>query len=116
VDLMNHAGEVDLFRAWAEVVVHGRTSLRSARPWHAASVFKRAQGQGRIRAIEGLDRFRARFGRWIVNVDLLPPGAPRRDWQQTFLSDGSITVRHPDFDECLRMAKIAASEVHLYAG
>ncbi len=116
VDLMNYAGDHDVFQGWADVVVHGRTNLQSARPYYAAATFKRAQGNGRIRAIEGLDRFRARFARHIVSVDLLPVGATRRDWRQTFLSDGAIVVRHPEFDACLRMAKIAASEVHMYAG
>ena len=45
-----------------------------------------------------------RFGDAIVNVDLLPVGAPRRDWILTLISDGYVTVRHPDKDTLSAMA------------
>jgi hypothetical protein len=116
VDLMNYANDVDLFREWARIIVHGRFAAEVRRPWNAALVFKRAQGEGRIRAIEGLDRFLARHGAHVARVDLLPIGAPRRDWKQTFLSDGNLVVRHPDREACVALAKEAASTIHLYAG
>lgn len=115
VDLMNYAGDVDLFREWARGVVHGRIECAREQRYHAAIVFKRARGQGRIAAIEGLDRFRARHDAHIARIDLLPIGAPRRDWQQTFLSDGNLVVRHPDRATALAMAEEAARTIHLHA-
>ncbi|MEM6929758.1 MAG: hypothetical protein AAF602_22660, partial [Myxococcota bacterium] len=50
-----------------------------------------------------------------ARIDLLPIGAPRRDWRQTFLSDGNLVVRHPDRDACQAMAEEAAAAIHLYA-
>jgi biotin carboxylase len=116
VDLMNYANDIDLYREWARVVTHGRFEAGLARPWNAALVFKRAKGQGRIRAIEGLDAFLARHRPHVARLDLLPVGAPRRNWKQTFLSDGNLVVRHPDRDTCVAIAKEAASTIHLYAG
>ena len=116
IDLMNYAGDIDLYEQWARAVVHGSPSVPDERPYSAAIVFKRAKGQGRIRRVEGLDRFVAKHGPWIARVDLLPIGAPRRDWQATFLSDGNIVVRHPDDEVSLAMAMEAAATVHLYAG
>ncbi|MEZ4235748.1 MAG: hypothetical protein R3F59_06210 [Myxococcota bacterium] len=116
VDLMDYAGDVDLFREWARAVVHGRFEPPLTRPWNAAIVFKRAVGQGRIRAVEGLEAFLARYRRWVARVDLLPVGAPRRNWQQTFLADGNLVVRHPDADACLALAKEAAATIRMYAG
>ena len=43
------------------------------------------------------------------------PGAPRRDWQQSQKADGHVIVRHPDWDETLRMAKAAATDIRIYA-
>ncbi|MEC7520644.1 MAG: hypothetical protein VYE22_12295 [Myxococcota bacterium] len=116
VDLMNYAGDVDLFVEWARAVVHGRVEAPAENPHHAAIVFKRARGQGRIRAIEGLDAFLHAHRAHVARVDLLPIGAPRRDWQQTFLGDGNLVVRHPDRDAALALAQRAASTIHLYAG
>lgn len=116
VDLMNYADDQDLYRDWAAAIVHGRITPRPPRPWSSAIVFKRAQGRGAIRHIEGVDAFVARHRPWIARVDLLPVGAPRRDWTQTFLSDGNLVVRHPDEDTCLDLAREAAATIHLYAG
>lgn len=116
VDLMNYANDIDLFREWARAVVHGAFEAELTRPWNAAIVFKRAQGRGRIRAIEGLDRFVARHRPWIARVELLPIGAPRRDWKQTFLSDGNLVVRHPDLATCRALAEEAAATIAMFAG
>ncbi|MDP2311351.1 MAG: hypothetical protein Q8P41_00485 [Pseudomonadota bacterium] len=115
VDLMNYTSDVDLFREWARVVCWGRCEAPAARPFSAAIVFKRAEGQGRIAHVEGLDAFRRRHRGAIVREELLPVGAPRRDWKQTFLSDGNLVVRHADGGEALRIAMDAASSIHLYA-
>ena len=79
-------------------------------------IFKRAQGDGRIREIRGLARLVARFRPHIVNIDLLPVGAPRRNWKQTLLSDGNLIVRHPDLRATLEMADRIGTDLQLYAG
>jgi hypothetical protein len=86
------------------------------RKHNAAIVFKRAHGQGRIRAIEGLQEFVARNRQWVCAVDLLPVGAQRRDWTQTLVSDGYVLVRHPEWGQALRIAKDAADNIRLFAG
>jgi hypothetical protein len=115
VDLMNYANDVDLFRAWARAVVHGTFDAAPTRPWNAAIVFKRAVGHGRIRAIDGLDAFLARHPGCVARVDLLPVGAPRRDWRKTFLSDGNLVVRHPDLETCHAIARDAAASIRMFA-
>jgi hypothetical protein len=115
VDLMNYSDDGDLYREWARVVCHGRFQGVRHRPWSAAIAFKRAEGEGVIRHVTGLDAFRRAFAPFIAREDLLPVGAPRRDWRQTFLSDGNVVVRHPDMGEALRMARLFAREVRMYA-
>ena len=80
-----------------------------------AIVFFRARGQGRITAHEGLGPFVARHRAGIARVDLVPIGAPRRDWRQTFLSDGNIVVRDRDHDVALALAREAADTIRLHA-
>jgi hypothetical protein len=80
------------------------------------NVFKRAQGQGRIQHIEGLENLRARFGKHIVHVDLLPIGAPRRNWIQTLISDGYVCVRHPDLQAAMDIADAVGTDLTMYAG
>lgn len=116
VDLMNFASDVDLFTGWAEAELHGTFSLDIERKYNAVCITKRAHGQGRIRRIEGLDRIKARCGDGICAIDLLPIGSPRRDWKSTLLSDGYVTIRHPDWDTTKAMADFVGTDLHLYAG
>ena len=94
---------------------HGRFSQPIERKYNAAMIIKRAQGQGRITRIDGLGHLMATMGEHIVNVDLLPLGAPRRDWQATVLSDGIVVVRHPDLATTFELADRVANELHLHA-
>ena len=116
VDLMNFTCEADFFREWARIVCWHAFEGPRDRAYNAGIVFKRAIGHGRIRRIDGLDAFRRRYGAHIAREDFLPIGAPRRDWQQTFLSDGHIVVRHEDRDTALDMAREATTQINVYAG
>jgi biotin carboxylase len=116
VDCMNYASDIDLFTGWAEAVLHGRFSTTLDRRYNAAIIFKRAQGAGHIRHIEGLERLRARFGPHIAAVELLPVGAPRRNWLLTLVSDGFVVVRHPELQATLDIADAVGTDLHLYAG
>jgi len=113
---MNFACDADWFRGWAEAVCHGRLSQPVQRKYNAASVFKRAQGQGRIQRIEGLGELMADYGPHVVHVDLLPIGAQRRDWLQTLISDGMVIVRHPDLTTTFQIADRVGTDLRLIAG
>jgi biotin carboxylase len=116
VDVMNYASDTDLFARWAEAVVLGHFTQPVGRLFNSAAVCKRAVGHGRITAIEGLGRLLSEFGEWVTAVDLLPLGAPRRDWRSTLLSDGWVMVRHPQLASCVEIADRFASDLRLYAG
>ncbi|MCU0625388.1 MAG: ATP-grasp domain-containing protein [Gemmatimonadaceae bacterium] len=116
VDLMNYVSDIDLFMGYAEAELTGRFTTPVERKYTAINIFKRAQGQGRIHSIRGLDHLGERYGEHIVHVDLLPVGATRRDWILTLISDGYVTVRHPDFDEACRIADAVGTDLQLYAG
>ncbi|MDX6309165.1 MAG: hypothetical protein QOI06_2211 [Nocardioidaceae bacterium] len=115
VDVMNYVTDGDLFLGWAEAVVHGRISQPLERHFNAASVFKRARGDGHITHVEGLDRLLAEYGDTVATVELLPVGAHRRDWRATLISDGMVIVRHPELGRLVEIADHFAGDLHLYA-
>ncbi len=116
VDIMNYASDVDVYTGWAEAVCHDRFSQTAERKYNAAVIFKRAQGEGRIRHIEGLEPLLREFGNAVVCVDLLPIGHPRRNWRATLISDGYLIVRHPDLKTAMAMADRVGTDLKLYAG
>jgi biotin carboxylase len=115
VDQMNYTCDTDLFVEWARAVCTRTFQGATERKYNVAIIFKRAQGQGRIHAVTGLDDYRRRFGEHIVREELLPIGAHRRNWKHTLVSDGFLIVRHPEWDAAKDMAFTAATDIHLYA-
>ena len=115
VDLMNFCGDIDLFMGYAEAELKGTFSQSTERKYNVANIFKRAQGQGRITRITGLESLLNRFGEHIVHIDLLPVGAPRRNWILTLISDGYVVVRHPDWQACCDIADAVGTDLQMYA-
>jgi len=115
VDQMNYSCDIDVFRGWAEAVAFGRFGESVERRYNVANVYKRATGSGTIRRVSGLEEFCSRHGRAVVWENLLPVGAPRRNWKQTLVSDGFVVVRHPELDVTLAMADEFGETVQLFA-
>ncbi len=116
VHAMNYSCDTDLFAGWAEAACFGRFSPPRAQRYNAGMVFKRAQGEGRITRIEGLEGLLARYGEHIVCVDLTPIGAPKRDHRKVLVGDGWLVVRHPDLAIAIEMADRIGTDLRLYAG
>ncbi len=115
VDLHNWANDIDLFTEWARAVCWHAYEATPKRKYNAGMVFKRAQGEGRIVGVTGLDAVRRACGPWLLTEQLLPIGSPRRDWKKTLISDGFVAMRHPDLGTVERMMDVAVTELRLYA-
>ncbi len=57
VDMWNWAGDVDFYRAWAEVVVHGTTTISSVKPWYVLWSGRKPGRPYRLSHDEVVDRF-----------------------------------------------------------
>ena len=115
VDQMNYACDFDVFREWGRAVTLGRFDAVVQRHYNVATIYKRAQGQGRIERLAGLDEFMAQHGNTVVVDTLLRPGMQRRNWKATLVSDGFIMLRHPDLATTLRLADQVGTQVQLFA-
>ncbi|MCA9588874.1 MAG: ATP-grasp domain-containing protein [Myxococcales bacterium] len=115
VDQMNYTCDADFYREWARVTCWGHFEGDATRKYNVAMVFKRARGWGNITRIEGLGAWLHECGHWVVEERLSRPGTPRRDWRQTQRADGHLMVRHPDWDEVIRMANLAATQIQIHA-
>ena len=114
---MNLSCDLDLFAGWAEAITRGSLSQDTTKRYNAAVIFKRAAGAGsKIARIEGFEPILAEWGEWVPLIDMVPPGAPRRDWSQVVTGDGWIVCRHPDLDTALHLADRLSNEVRVLAG
>jgi hypothetical protein len=115
VDMMNWANDFDVFTEWARSVCWESFEGEPTRRYHVGMAFKRAQGEGRISAIHGMDRVREVCGQWLIADELLPVGSPRRNWKQTLVSDGFLAIKHPDLAKVHEMLELLISGVLLTA-
>ena len=115
VDQMKFACDFDVFRAWGTAVTSGSLDMKIERLYNVVTVYKRAQGTGKITHMEGVDELQRRYGEHVVCNTLSPPGTPRRNWLQTVVSDGFVTLRHPELEETIRMGDAVANDLTLYA-
>ncbi len=115
VHAMNYACDLDLFRGWAHAVCHGSLGQEVTRPYNAAMIFKRAEGDGIVRRYDGLESLLGRYGQHVANLELTPIGQPRRDWRKVIVGDGWIVVRHPELQFTQEMADRFGSELKVIA-
>jgi formate-dependent phosphoribosylglycinamide formyltransferase (GAR transformylase) len=94
VNLISWAHDFDLFRAWAETVVFGRFTPRP-RPFAAGAAYLRGQGEGRVRAIHGLEEVAKELGALVAEAQIPRTG---QSASGTYEGEGYIIVRHPDTD------------------
>ncbi len=102
-DLYNAANDMDLYREWAMCVVHGRPSQTPSRRYSAGIITLRPDRDGRIRGYEGLDRIEERYGEWIIDRHVPPPGTPTQPVEAGYMANAWLRMRHPDYDELRRM-------------
>ena len=113
---MNYSCDVDLFSGWAEAVCYGRLSQDTTKKYNTVVVFKRAQGEGRIQRIEGLEHLLDNYGEFIPAIELTPLGAPKRDYRKVIVGDGWIVARHPDLEAAMHIGNSICNDLRLYAG
>ncbi len=106
VHLISWAHDFDLFRSWADVVVHHRFQPRP-RPYAAGAAYLRGQGRGRVVRVKGLKEVLAELGPVVVESRLPKVGqAP----SGTYEGEGYIIVRHPETEVVRRaLGRIVSS-------
>lgn len=92
VHLISWAHDFDLFRAWADVVVHDRFEPRP-RPYAAGAAYLRGQGRGRVARVVGLEEVLAELGPIVVESRLPKKG---QSPSGTYEGEGYVIVRHPE--------------------
>lgn len=88
--LMSWAHDVDMYRAWARLMVFDRFDLPE-RAYAAGAAYLRGQGRGRVRAIHGLEEAQRLLGSLVVEVRLPSPGQPAAS---SYEGEGYVILRH----------------------
>jgi biotin carboxylase len=100
--IVDRAHDGDCAAAWARLMVYERFEPFPERRYAAGAAYLRGQGQGRVRAVHGLDVVARDVGHLVTDYQLPEIG---RERGPAFDGDGFILLRHPEtrvVDEALR--------------
>jgi hypothetical protein len=90
--LMSFAHDVDLYSAWAQLMVYDELDPPDRR-WAVGAAYVRPQGSGRIRAVHGIDRLDPALHELVVQARLPQAG---QTTSPSYEGDGYVIVRHHD--------------------
>jgi biotin carboxylase len=90
--MIGHAHGIDMYHAWARLVVLGRFDVPERR-FAAGTAYLRGMGHGQVRAVHGLEEVQRRVGHLVVESRLPRPGQPAG---ADYLGEGYVMVRDPD--------------------
>lgn len=95
VKVTGYAYDVDLYRAWARLMIDGAYEGPWERKYAVGVAFLRGAGRGRVAALDGLEAAQKRMGSLVIEAQLPQIGQPKSDGYE---GEGYAIVRHPDTD------------------
>jgi len=114
-DLYSAGNDLDLYRAWAEAIVHGHIGARPSRQFATGIVALRPDRDGHITGYSGVDEAQARVGEWVIDAHLPDPGTPTQPVEAGYWANAYVRMRHPDYDALRGMLDDVGRTVHVHA-
>lgn len=90
--LISYAHDFDLYRAWAELLIHEHFEVPE-RQYAVGAAYLRGMGQGRVTHVRGLQEIADSMGNLVVEARIPQPGQLKSD---SYEGEGYVIVRHPE--------------------
>lgn len=110
--LIGRAGDFDAIDAWARLVVFGEFETPK-RQYAVGAAYLRGQGQGRVRAVHGLDIVQREVGHLITDFKIPQIG---QEAAANYEGEGYIILRHPETAAVQEALKRVVSVVRVELG
>jgi formate-dependent phosphoribosylglycinamide formyltransferase (GAR transformylase) len=114
-DLYSAGNDLDLYRQWADAIVHGSVSAVPSRRYATGIVALRPSQDGSISGYSGVDELQQQYGEWVIDAHLPPPGTPTQGVEAGYMANAYVRMRHPDYDTLRGMLDAVGRGLHVYA-
>jgi len=114
-DLYSAGNDMDLYRSWADCIVHGGTDAVPSRQFASGIVALRPSQDGVISGYAGVDELQRQFGEWVIDAHLPPPGTPTQGVEAGYMANAYVRMRHPDYDVLRGMLDTVGRTLRVYA-
>jgi formate-dependent phosphoribosylglycinamide formyltransferase (GAR transformylase) len=114
-DLYSAGNDMDIYRAWANAIVHGATDATPSRRYASGMVALRPDRDGSITGYSGIDELQQQFGDWVIDAHLPDPGTPTQPVAAGYMANAYVRMRHPDYDTLRGMLDAVGRTLHVHA-
>lgn len=114
-DLYSAGNDLDIYREWANAIVHGHVATQPSRRMAAGIIALRPDRDGYISGYSGLDDAQTRYGEWVLDAHLPPQGTPTQPVEAGYMANAWVRMRHPDFDHLRGMLDDVGRTVQVHA-
>jgi len=114
-DLYSAGNEIDVYREWANAIVSGGTQAAPSRRYATGIVALRPSQDGVISGYSGVDELQQRFGDWVIDARLPPPGTATQGVEAGYMANAYVRMRHPDYDTLRGMLDEVGRTLHVHA-
>jgi formate-dependent phosphoribosylglycinamide formyltransferase (GAR transformylase) len=114
-DLYSAGNDLDIYREWANAIVHEHVDIRPSRRFATGIVSLRPDQDGNISGYTGLDEIQNRYGEWVIDAHLPDPGTPTQPPDAGYMANAYVRMRHPDYDALRGMLDEVGRLVQVHA-
>ncbi len=114
-DLYSAGNDIDLYRAWADVITRGGTGTVPSRRYASGIVALRPSQDGVITGYSGVDELRQQYGEWVIDAHLPPPGTPTQPVEAGYMANAYVRMRYPDYDALRGMLDAVGRTLRVHA-
>jgi carbamoylphosphate synthase large subunit len=114
-DLYSAGNDLDIYREWANAIVHGHTSTAPSRRHASGMIALRPDRDGSISGYSGVDELQQRYGEWVIDAHLPEQGTPTQPVAAGYMANAYVRMRHPDYDTLRGMLDEVGRTLHVYA-
>jgi len=114
-DLYSAGNDIDVYREWANAIVHHHIAVRPSRQHATGIVALRPDRDGHITGYSGVEEIQARSGTWVIDAHLPPPGTPTQPVEAGYMANAYVRMRHPDYNVLRGLLDDVGRTVHVYA-
>jgi len=114
-DLYAAGNDMDIYREWANAIVHGHTLARPSRRFASGMIAVRPDRDGSISGYSGVGELQRRYGEWVIDAHLPGPGTPTQPVAAGYMANAYVRLRHPDYDTLRAMLDDVGRALHVHA-
>ncbi len=115
-DIYSECNGLDLYEEWARAVCWGDVHATPSRRFAGGLLAIRPTADGVVKGYSGVDQVQARYGQWIFDSHLPPPGSRTQPVEAGYRANAWLHVKHPDFDVLKAMLDDIGRTLVMHAG